>query len=382
MEKFVKCHRLILSSLVLIVAAAVGVRALLLLAFLFRAEWDVVSFLSVSDAGSFKNVASCLAGLASPGTLSMYDGRVFPGWPLLLAPGFLAFPALYWMHFLTLGLVGLCLWLFSRFTDSTPALLLFALTPPAWVLNGVHAMAEPAFLAGSLGALFLASRRQWLWAGVLGGFTCVIKPYGIFPALGLVVMALWSDPSRPGRVRDFTALAVGGLGGPLVYVLLNLYLFGNPIRQFAVYGMPLEELNVTPEIAEKIGHASGHWGMPFVALLQTPWLMPTSPAKILYIYAHAVAVILLGVGALYRFWKGKIAPTPVNAALLAWLWGCGFAIFCGGPYWGFHGFDRYCVWLWPALLLLYAEELKKREWLSWGLCGASLALSVLMVFRH
>ena len=107
--------------------------ALLVMVFgIFRHSWP--EYLRTSDGGSFVSLSRVLAGLDRVEHLTLYDTRVFPGWPLLAAP-FLAV-GLPEQSVLVLALIcaALAPWLYLTLTGDTAGTWLLAVFPPAWLL--------------------------------------------------------------------------------------------------------------------------------------------------------------------------------------------------------------------------------------------------------
>src|SRR4051812_21909897 len=99
---------------------AAGLRLFLLAAWLITHQGDWAHFISLSDAGSFLQLARCIAGLDTPASLTYYDTRVMAGWPLLISPGLWLLPAIVWLPVLTGFMTGLAVWLFHRLCTSGP----------------------------------------------------------------------------------------------------------------------------------------------------------------------------------------------------------------------------------------------------------------------
>lgn len=351
-------------------AAAVAVRvALLALPFAVRdTTWE--HFLGLSDAGAYRDLARVLQGSAAPDTLGFYASRVFPGWPALVAVAALLVPLDAAMVALSLACAGLLPVLCWRMTGCAAAAWLLVFAPPAWLLASTHPIAEPAFLLASLAALAAAQRSRWLGAGLLAGAACVIKPYGCFVVAGLLAATLVAGPrawSRPLQVLAAAAVL------PAALLVLNVRLFGDPLHQFHVYGAALSALNLPADVAAKLHAPHGHWGVPFRALIETPLVVGAPAWKTLYIFAHVPVLAVLVLRGLRRARRADETARAWQTAAAVWAALNALAIVCGGPYWGFHSFDRYFVWAWPALLLLNADLLARRDWLVWPLSAASVA---------
>ncbi len=316
------------------------------------ASW--LKFLSYSDAGSFLNMAQVFAGRAPVETLSLYDLRVFPGWPLLIGSWLSLLPATAALLGLTLAFAAAVPCLVYLLTRSFAASVALAVLPPVWLHASSQPIAEAAFLFFATAAILGASRQSWLLAGLTGGLACIIKPYGIFLAAGLALAAA-REGAIGRRIRNNAVLLSAALLPVGLAVLYNLVFLGHPLPQLQVYSAPLAQLNISPETANQLGGAHGHWGWPFAALVQTPLRLATPLWKIVYVYANLAAALYLTARGCRRL-RRRAAGWEWSCA--AWLVGNTLACLCAGPYWGFHAFDRYVLWAWPAAILL------NRDWFS------------------
>lgn len=345
-------------------AAAMLARAALLALFagIKRESW--LEFLAHSDAASFLRMGRVLAQGAPAQALSFYDHRAFPGWPVFMAAATELAPEPLAVLGLTL-LLGAVVPVAVYFLSGCERLsLAVALLPPVWLLSSAYPMAEPLLLAAGAGALVAASSGAWLWAGFLGGLACVTKPYAVFLALGLA-WAAWRGPSATPAPLRLGKVFLGSLLPVVAAASLCVLRFGVVAPQLAVYSAPLDQLNIPAEAAQRLGAAVGHWDWPGKALVLTPLRLSVPAWKIGYIFLHVVAAVALTVRGARRGWTSGI-PWQQGAAI--WLLGNTAASFCAGPYWGFHSFDRYVSWAWPAAALLNRDLFVSRRWLA--LAGA------------
>lgn len=342
--------------------------------FLFTSTtWD--RYLSTSDASSFIPVAKVLYGLEPLSSIKLYDTRVFPGWPLVLglplAAGAPEWSALA-LSLLCAAAAPVALYRLTGDLDLAWALVYFT---PAWLLSGFHPISEAVYLLGILATLLaLRAERPWL-AGLLAGFLVVIRPFGIAWVAAIGIALLWRNPAA---TRQLARFVLGGLIPAVLLLTINARVFGDPLHQLHVYGLPLDQLNLPTDTAAQIGQATGHWDLPFKHVLLTPWLVSIPLWKVAYIYAHLIALVALiwiGVRTLPRIeipWQRALAlGFLLNAALIV----------SAGPYWGFHSFDRYFVWGLPGALWLARDYVPRRSWHG-AVAIVSLALAVRALFGH
>jgi hypothetical protein len=358
--------------------AALALRAFLLaVLFLLRGEtWT--HFISTSDAGSFIAVAKVVYGMSPAGSLSVYDTRVFTGWPLAFGWALrmgLPDPAVLIVSCCLAALVPvLFLWL----TGDRALSWYLVYFPPAWLLASTHPISEPAYLAVVLLGLIAVKRARPGMAGALGGGTVLVRAFGVAWLAGLF-LAL----ARRGRLASrapwaFAIAAAVPVAGLLV---LNGMIYGHPLQQVHTYGRPLAELNIPPGISRDLGNPSGHWGWPFEHLLLTPWRTHVPLWKSAYIYAH-VPVLLLLVWRAVASLRSKPPGEDWEAALVLGFLLNAALIVCAGPYWGFESFDRYFVWGLPGALWLSRGWLAGRPKWHFLLFPVSVALSLRALLGH
>jgi hypothetical protein len=102
----------------------------------------------------------------------------------------------------------------------------------------------------------------------------------------------------------------------------------------------------------------------------------------LYVYAHVVALFVLVTVPAWRCWRARANNNALTLVLLGWLVLNSAAIVCGGPYWGFHSFDRYFVWAWPAALVLNADFVEKHPRLHAAAAAISILLTLFAIHNH
>jgi hypothetical protein len=122
------------------------------------------------------------------------------------------------------------------------------LFPTAFVLSGV--LTESLFLALSLMSFYYAKKRNWLFAGVLGFFTALTRPYGVIILIPLAYEYLRSVDYDPRRIK------VDALFLLLVPIGVSLY----SVYTYSLTGDPLAFM-----------HAQKEWGGAFRFPLEQLW---------------------------------------------------------------------------------------------------------------
>jgi hypothetical protein len=357
--------------------AAVALRSAFLTVIFWLRNESWLHFLSNSDAGSFLSVAKVIFGISPASSLSLYDRRVFPGWPLIFG----------WV--LKLGapdqamvVVAVCLAafvpvLFYRLTGERTLAWYLVYFPPAWLVASTHPVSEAAYLAAILCGLLALKHGRPALAAALGGGCIVLRAFGIAWLAGLLLGRQRLD-SRTNRnlVLSLFAAVLPVLG----LLAINVWLYGSPLEQLHVYGQPLSQLNIPPELAAQLHNPSGHWGWPFEHLLLTPWHTHVPLWKIAYIYAH-LPVLLLLMWRAAAFLGKKSGSEAWQIAVVFGFLANSALILCTGPYWGFESFDRYFVWGLPGALWLARPWLGQPRW-HWLLFPLSIAVSLRSLLGH
>jgi len=335
-------------------------------------------FITNSDAGSFLAVAKVIYRIKPPSSLTLYDARVFPGWPLLFGWAFkvgLPDPV---MLAISCALAALAPVLFFRLTGQRTLAWYLVYFPPAWLLASTHPVSEPAYLVVILLGLLALKGGRPVLSGFLGGALVVLRAFGVAWS-GALLVGLVAGRRRLDRAAvGFIACAAIPVAG---LFLLNWRIFGDPLLQLHVYAQPLAQLNISASLAAGLHNPSGHWGWPFANLIMTPWRIHVPLWKTLYIYSHVPVVLLLAREA----WGVLRRPAAAEAWQLALA--CGYLgnaalILCTGPYWGFESFDRYFVWGLPGALWLARRWLGDQPRWHWLLFPASVALCLRSIMSH
>ena len=342
-------------------AVALAFRLALLAVALGWSRQPLDTFLVRSDAPSYVALARVLLGEGRPETV--WHERVYWGWPLAFAPLGRALP-----------LVGACvaagvLWaslvppLFYALTRHFRLAALLTVFPPTWLMHSCMGMSEAVYLAALLlGAWAMLSGRTALSGGAVA-LAVLVRPTAVFVAAGLALVLV--RRRRWGALAGWSALC---LIGPAATVALNVRYYGEWDRQARLHGAPI---NVPPEALRALapdGQTRTYFCAPFEALVKTPLVLPTPKWKVAFVYAHVLAVLLATALAV---WHARRSELDLVIGVWALLNTC--FIVSTGPYWGFHSFDRYCVWGLPAYLYAARGLLPRREAFMRSLAAAGPA---------
>ena len=174
-------------------------------------RWDSVWFLAIAESGYGEGARTAF----------------FPLYPLLVrivgAP--LGSP-LIGGALLSTALLGVALVLLHRLVAldheravARNAVLVTALFPMSFFFSAVYS--ESLFLALSIGAVYMARRDRWAWAGVLGMLAATTRSAGVLLLVPLAMIYLW-DVARPS-LRARRPLRADALWLALVPLGLGLY---------------------------------------------------------------------------------------------------------------------------------------------------------------
>jgi hypothetical protein len=231
-------------------------------------------------------------------------------------------------------------------------------------------MSEPAYLFYIVASLVLVNSKHVTSAALLMGFAAAIRPTALLPWLA-VLFELCKSKSSKGTLARWIGWSglVAGMTIPL-----NIHLYGAPFRQLERYStLPNVGAEAIAAGLDKAG--AGHFGPPFRALIETPLRVHVPAWKIVFIYGHLAVVLLACRESLRcrdlksrtRIWRVCAMWAVLNTAFIV----------STGPYWGFHAFDRYCLWAMPAYLVLLQRYLPRRfsVWVMIAICSTGLAVA-------
>ncbi|HVT44053.1 MAG TPA: glycosyltransferase family 39 protein [Thermoanaerobaculia bacterium] len=223
---------------------------------------------------------------------SRWSGKYPPGWPIILAAGFLA--GAPWLVNPLLSALSLFLvWKLGReLFDSTTGLLAAALLSiaPMFVLMSGDMLAHPAALAASLATLLAVVRADkdrrkatTALAGFLAGITCLIRPFTgltlLWPAFAWLI---WRRRSLSDRLGTLGIVLAGTLPGLLGYLAYNSLLFGNPLEAGYALSNPTDGVDAfsiqaaignLPLWWQRLNRLSWGWPWPDLMIL-LPLLVP------------------------------------------------------------------------------------------------------------
>ena len=306
-------------------------------------------YTSKGDTSSYLAAAAVISGDQPMSSLSEYDSRVFPGYPVLIAvahkigiPLRSAALCVTWISAaIAAGAAG------KIFTDARVAWAMTCLVPH-YVINSSLGMSEAPLLAVICLALLASQKDQLLLAGVLFGFAGMIRPMACFAMAGLLLALL-----RDGHWRPMVVVVLAATATFAMEWLIVQRWTGDALRGVHVY-------------ANHPGAYGGHLlGWPFQSLLTTPARDGASVGKIVYIWVH-VAVVLLACGLIADRTIRAGRPNPRDSVSCAWLIGNTIFVLCIGSVWGFRHFPRFSIPAAPALFWTLRNFLPRQpKW--WGL---------------
>jgi len=202
------------------------------------ARWDSEWYLAVAKWGYGPQTSG--VALNPPGGLPRMN--FFPLYPLLIRiGGFVLRSDLVAGILISLVAFGIALALLYRlvaldFTQEVAevTVLLVAFCPMAFFFSAIYT--ESLFLALSLGAIYLARRQRWVWAGVLGALAAATRVEGVLLVVPLAMLA-W--PQRRSLRWRALALALVPLGllAYLSYLGIRYGEFTAPLRTQSLFWM-------------------------------------------------------------------------------------------------------------------------------------------------
>lgn len=342
--------------------AAFVVRLTLFFLALRASHARIDEYLLRVDTPSYVAIADSTIEAARPE--NAWHERVFPGWSLVLVPFALLGVTQYSAVVLGSLLAAIVPVLYLWHTGDKGFAWLIAFVPPTWLMHSSLGMSEPLQLAASMASIALATVSPG-WSGLCMAMASLTRPQAVFAGAAILVNLF--------RLRKFKAAAKWVFAaslGPLALILFNIFTYKDWVHQARMYSMTP---NVNDEILKSLTafmSERNFFNLPFVSLILTPILSPTPTWKIVFVLTNVVFVlsssIILGM---------RIKRDSFTAHYGIWAILNTAFIVCGGPYWGFHSFDRYAVWALPAYAygfsLVLPQSLKK-WWLLFGMILVSI----------
>ena len=183
----------LVTRLIVLGAAAAGSRAVITddspisQYFTIWRQWDTKWFESIAVYGYVGPYVDAFQDF-------QYNVAFFPGYPATMKLGMLAglspTAAGMLVSFIASLVAGFALARLTRDIGGRPELgvLAFLVAPTAVFLTGAYT--EALFCAFAFWAWVFARNHSWVWAGVLAAGAALVRPNGIFLAIGLIVMFL------------------------------------------------------------------------------------------------------------------------------------------------------------------------------------------------
>ncbi|MBV8519547.1 MAG: DUF2029 domain-containing protein [Acidobacteria bacterium] len=331
-----------------IAAAAVLVRALVLVASMYAGHLSIAQLADARDGRSYLHYAAAARAPNGFASLPEYDRRVFPGYPALLAVLRLdAMPLLAMIvNWLAAGAVAaLC---FVLFDDARIGWAMAVLTP-SYVMYSTVLMTEPLVLLLGVGALYFGRRERPAFAGAALGLDALVRPLAL--PLGLAFLAERRKSPRAIVVAVIAAVVAIAIGAACF-----VWWSGSLSSGVRVYASDPRAYG---------GSSMFTW--PFASLVRTSLAPGIAKWKIAYIWLHVIAAL------------GALVPLARNARRefppFVWHASNMLLVLCVGGVWGFHEFHRLIVPSLPPLFWAYRRLLPSRTlaWIAIALLSAAVA---------
>ncbi len=370
-------------------AVALAMRVATIVAALWIGGFSLDAYTDKGDGESYKRYAQPIAsGGGQADDLSTYDTRVFPGYPLLIAPlTLLDLPA---------GLAGLVVTVGAATAIPPLAACVFrdrrvgwacVMLIPHWPINSSLAMSEAPCVALCLLGLLL-SRRRPIVAGLIFGIAGLVRPMAAFAVVGVLlweVRRAWrfrskrsslaagprpalagqAAPDAPAKGRRLTghvaprSIQIGGTAlAVIALALLGIWLaFGDPLHGVRVYA------------TDPGAYRGDLFAPPFGSIVSTLRTGDVGIGRAVWTLSH-VALALLACG-LMTVEAGRTRGRLATIAA-GWLVGNTLFILTIGSDWGFFHFPRFLLPALPPLMFALRRWLPE-DWWVW--IGLSLVLA-------
>ena len=378
---------------------ALAVRVVAVVAALWIGGFSLDAYTDKGDGESYKRYALAIAGGGGEGggggggggEMTTYDTRVFPGYPLLMAP-------LVWIG-LPAGLAGLAVTVGAATAVPPLAAVAFGdrrvgwactVLIPHWPINSSLAMSEAPCVTLCLVGLLL-SRRRPIASGLMFGLAGLVRPMAAFAVVGVLLWELchaWrfqskrftlaagprpaladqAAPDAPTKGRRLTGdvalrwIQVGGTAlGVIALGLLGIWLaFDDPLHGVRVYA------------TDPGAYRGDLFTWPFGSIVRTLATGEVAIGRAIWTLAHVTLALaacgLIAIEAVRR-------PDRLTTLAAGWLVGNTLFVLTIGSDWGFFHFPRFLLPALPPLMFALRRPLPddRRAWIVLALAMAPVA---------
>jgi hypothetical protein len=320
---------------------------------------SIDAYTNKADGASYIAYAAAISGERSFNSLDEYDRRVFPGYPAMIAVVRCGIPLAIAALLVTWTSAGLATAAAaSLFADVRVGYAMVCLIPH-YLINSSLAMSEAPLLAVVLSGLLLMKKdKPWL-AGLVLGFSILIRPMACFAIAGVLLVALVNRRWKSGAILATVSLVVFAAG-----ILILQRWTGDALQGVRIYA-----------------HHPGAYGgrlflWPFQSLITTPFHEPTTVGRITYTWIHVIITLSACVIVTWR-----VVGNKADRDLLSfpWLVGNTLLVLCIGSSWGFRHFPRFTIPAEPAMFWVLRDWLPSNRvvWLLIGtICFAAAVIGV------
>ena len=366
-----------------IAGLAIALRASICVIVCIHSRLSIDQYARLYDGNSY--LITAVAMLGDRSQFNDFHGRVFPGFPALIAivhrggiPLAITAVGIDWFCAATAAVLAGVL-----FIDRRVGLAMACLFPH-YLMNSALALSEAPLLAFTLAGLLLVHRQRAVRGGAAIGIAGLIRPMACFALVGSTVAQWVNSPETNPRSRSLRVLLVGAFAGMtfLAGLLLVQHWRGDALANARYYA------------SSPNSYDGQLLSWPFHSLLTTPRLRHVPPGRVIYIWAHAVFA-LVGCGLLVRpfFTPGLFARGLFVRGLFArrmtldyrdglaapWLWCNTLFALCTGSVWGFECFHRFLIPALPALFWALRKALPRKP-IGWiAIAITSMVIAVITI---
>ena len=343
-------------ELLTIAIFAVALRIGVFLIAMLHGHLNLPQYTAKGDTSSYLANAAVISGERPLASLTDYDVRVFPGYPVMIA--------IVHRLWIPLPVAALFVTWLSAAIAAAAAGKVFADVRVAWamtcliphyLINSSLGMSEAPLLAMVCLALLASQYDQILLAGVLFGCAGMIRPMACFALAGVVFALL-----RDRRTKPAIVLLIATAGMFALELLAIRQWTGDALRSVHAYSQ-------NPD-----AYAGHLLALPFQSLLTTPAHDRVGVGRVIYIWLHVIITLLacgLIADRVIRAGRSK----PRDAVACAWLIGNTAFVLCIGSVWGFRHFPRFTIPAAPAFFWTVRNVLPRGP-IWWSVIGALCAV--------